>query len=84
MFRGVPVGEGAFGGEPVRVWGFDAGGGEHLSDDLAPVGAVFGEGPAGQLPADEDASAPEAEVLAVVRRGGTHPGGPGQGRCLRG
>jgi len=40
MFRGVPVGEGALGGEPVRVWGFDAGGGEHLSDDLAPVGGV--------------------------------------------
>jgi len=73
MYQGVPVGEGAVGGEPVRVWGFDASGGQHLSDDLAPVG-VFGEGVAGPPRADGDAPAPEAEVLPVVRRRGTHAG----------
>jgi len=73
MYQGVPVGEGAVGGEPVRVGGFDASGGQHLSDDLAPVG-VFGEGLAGPPPVDGDAPAVEAEVLPVVRRRGTDAG----------
>jgi hypothetical protein len=64
--RGCPSGREDVGGAFVLVLDLDPGFLQDLADDRGPVGFVHVEGLAGPFPGDQDASAAEAEVFAVV------------------